>query len=58
MGGADCEGEDLGLSASSLDGGLGLTPFTYAVVDRVPAEKAVLVDSGERILVSEIKVME
>lgn len=46
-------GEDLGLSASSLDGGLGLTPFTYVVVGRVTVEKEVLVTSGERTLVSE-----
>lgn len=43
----------MGLSASSLDGGFGLTPFTYVVVGRVILEKAVVVDSGEQTLVSE-----
>lgn len=46
-------GEDLGLSASSLDGGFGLIPFTYVVVGSVTVEKEVLVDSGEHTLVSE-----
>lgn len=46
-------GEDLGLSASSLDGGLGLTPFTYVVVGRVTVEKEVLATSGVQTLVSE-----
>ncbi len=45
-------GEDLGLRASSLDGGFGLTPFTKVVVGRVTVEKAVLVDSGEQTFVS------
>lgn len=42
----------MGLRGSSLDGGLGLTPFTYVVVGRVTVEKAVFVDSGEQTLVS------
>ena len=50
--GSLCGGEDLGLSASSLDGGLGLTPFTYAVVGRVTVEKEGWVNSGEHSLVS------
>lgn len=43
----------MGLRVSSLEGGFGLTPFTYVLVGRVTVEKAVLVDSGERTLVSE-----
>lgn len=45
-------GEDLGLRGSSLDGGLGLTPFTYVVVGRVTVENTVFVDCGEQTLVS------
>lgn len=35
-----------------MEGGFGLTPFTYVVEGRVTVEKAVLVDSGEQTLVS------
>lgn len=48
-----CAGEDLGLSASSLEGGFGLTPFTYVVEGRVAVEKGAVVDTGELTLVSE-----
>lgn len=53
MRGSSGGGEDLSLSGSSLDGGFGLTPFTYVVVGRVTVEKAVLVDSGDGTFVSE-----
>lgn len=42
----------MGLRASSLEGGFGLTPLTYVVVGKVTVENAALVDTGVQTLVS------